>query len=141
MNPNGLSNEQVEVWTLLQAMNRAWLAGEFEGFERFFHPDVVIIAPGFQERSEGRVECVASYQEFAELAEIHDYQEIDPQIDVTGSTAVVSYTFDINYTLEDEENRDIGQDLFVLTREDGAWRIVWRTLVPFTFMDEDEDDA
>jgi uncharacterized protein (TIGR02246 family) len=116
-------------WEAVQRINRAWRAGDPTGIAELFHPDAVIVHPGFEGRSEGRDECVQSYVEFAGQATVHSLEEYGVTVDVVGDTAVVTYGFTIDYDLDGQPYRDRGTDLYVLTRAGEGWQAIWRTLV------------
>jgi uncharacterized protein (TIGR02246 family) len=117
-------------WETVQRINRAWRNGDAAGIARLFHPDAVIVHPGFEGRSEGRNACVRSYQEFAEQVAVQRLDEFDAHIDVVGDTAVVTYEFEISYLMDGDEMHDSGRDVFVLSRAGGGrWQVIWRTLV------------
>jgi uncharacterized protein (TIGR02246 family) len=119
-----------EVWDFVQRLNRCWTEGEPEKLRTFFHPDIVIVQPGFQGRAAGRDAAVASYVEFVAQAKVLAFEEKAEHVDVFGDTAVVSYTFEIAYEAEGRRLIEQGRDLFVLRRENRRWRAVWRTLLP-----------
>lgn len=117
-------------WQAVQQINRAWRTGDASGIAELFHPDAVIVHPGFEGRSEGRDECVQSYVEFAGQATVRSLDEYGTAVDMVGDTAVVTYGFTIDYDLDDQPYTDRGTDLYVLARTgDGRWQAIWRTLV------------
>ncbi len=121
--------EQTPLETV-QRVNRAWRAGDSEALEPLFHPDAVIVQPGFQQRCEGRMACVQSYLDFAAVATVDRLDQFDVDVHVAGDTAVVTYGFRILYTIEDERRFDQGVDVYVLGRgPDRHWRVTWRTLI------------
>jgi ketosteroid isomerase-like protein len=116
------------VWEFVEALNAAWLGGRAEDLGDFLSEDVVLVAPGWADRLEGQRAAVASYAEFTALASGLEFSPSDPQIDIFGNVAVVSYAFTLTCRMDDGPHRDEGRDLFVLRREEG-WRAVWRTIV------------
>lgn len=117
-------------WETVRAINAAWRTGDVLGLRDRFHEDAVMVPPGFEGRSEGREACVRSYQEFTDNATVRRLDELDPQVDVVGDTAVVTYRFEISYEMGGETQHDAGRDVFVLVRSAaGAWQAVWRTVV------------
>ncbi|HEX6597200.1 MAG TPA: nuclear transport factor 2 family protein, partial [Acidimicrobiales bacterium] len=78
-------------WQAVQSINRAWRTGDARGIAELFHPDAVIVHPGFEGRSEGRDECVQSYVEFAGQATVRSLDEYGTAVDVVADTAVVTY--------------------------------------------------
>ena len=54
----------------------------------------------------------------------------EPEIYVTGDTAVAVYAWKMTYEMGGEEYRETGHDLFVFTRAGGNWLAVWRAILP-----------
>ncbi len=130
MTPSLQTKDQQEVWKVVQEVNEAWVKGHPENLENFFREDMVIVPPDFQQRAVGRESCVASYKDFCRQATVQDFMEKDPGIDVFGNTAVVTYSFEIRYEMKGGTFHEAGRDVFVLLREGGNWRAVWRTMIP-----------
>lgn len=112
-------------------MNHAWRNGNTVELDRYFHADMVIVGPGYQELTRGRETCVRSYADFLGSARIHETSETERAIDVWGDTAVASYGWTMTYEQNGQLARETGHDQFVFTREPDGWRAVWRT-VTFT---------
>jgi uncharacterized protein (TIGR02246 family) len=117
---------QQEVWDVVRRINAAWREGHPERLTDLFHDRMVIIGPDGRRFVEGKEPCVASYRGFCEYASVAHYRESDPQVDVYNTTAVVSYPFEIEYTIEGKVNRETGRDVFVLEKQHGRWLAVWR---------------
>jgi len=113
---------------LVQQINDAWRSGETADLNRYFHTDMVIVSPGFQALTRGRVACVRSYEDFVRNAVIHEYSESEPTIDVWGDTAVATYGWKMAYEQKGTVSREQGHDQFVFAREPDGWRAVWRML-------------
>jgi ketosteroid isomerase-like protein len=124
------SADQIAIRDLLRAMNLAWRQGRVEQMREGFHPDAVIVAPGFRTRAESREACLKSYQDFIDSTRVTQYQESDVTIDVWGDTAVATYEYEIAWDVNNQPFRDSGRDVFVLRREAGRWWVLWRTLLP-----------
>jgi hypothetical protein len=118
-----------EIRQIITAINQSWLQGHPQRLERYFHPDMVIAAPGLKVVGRGRDACVQSYRDFIGRAVILDYHESDWSIDVWGDTSVASYRYQISYQMNGQEHRDTGHDLFVFIKQKGKWQAVWRTLI------------
>ena len=116
-------------WDVILRINGAWQCGEIDAVADLFHPDVVIVHPGFDGRTEGREACLESYRAFGREAKVLRLDELDPQVDIVGRTAVVTYEFKITYEVDGGGRHDAGRDVFVLVQSGERWRVVWRTLV------------
>lgn len=122
--------ERGRIQARLGALNAAWLEGHPERLAEFFHPEIVMAAPGFEGRLEGVEAGVESYAAFVRGAEVRAFDTENLSIDVWGSTAVASYRFTITYEKDGETRQDEGWDLFVFAHDGEDWQAVWRTIVP-----------
>lgn len=118
------------IWQIIQDLNKAWIEGHPENLENYFHNDMIIVAPDFQEKGNGKEACVESYKNFTNMASISNFKESDPKIEIFGFTAIVSYSFEISYEMNNETFQDTGRDLFVFIHENKKWQAVWRTVLP-----------
>ena len=124
-----MTEEQHEIWELIRRSNRAWTSGAAHEVASLFDEEAVVVAPGLQERVQGREAIVRSYQDYVHHARTHAFEEEEHQIDVFGDTAVATYRFSVRYTLnnEDEEREESGQETLVLRRGADGWKVIWRT--------------
>jgi hypothetical protein len=123
------SHERQEIKQVIASINQSWRQGRPQELEKYFHPDMVIAAPGLKVVARGRDACIQSYRDFIGRATISDYQESDHSIEVWDGTAVVSYRFQISYRMNDREHGEAGHDLFVFIHQKGKWQAVWRTMI------------
>ncbi|RPI18609.1 MAG: nuclear transport factor 2 family protein [Ignavibacteriae bacterium] len=123
------TEEQSLLWEIVQQINDAWVNNKTEEIAVYFHPDITITGADLHEIMSGRDACVASYKDFVSNSVVNDYKESDPVINVFGSTAIVSYQFDIIYKMNEKTYSETGRDLFVFNKENDKWLAVWRTLV------------
>src|SRR5438128_1686044 len=93
------SDEAAEVQRVLKAINESWLGGHPESVGPFFHEDVVVVLPGFSGRIHGRDAVVKSFVDFCSNATVQDFLEKDCEVDVIGSTAIATYTFQMSYAM------------------------------------------
>ncbi|MBN1223985.1 MAG: nuclear transport factor 2 family protein [Candidatus Aminicenantes bacterium] len=123
-------NDCIEIGNILKGINDAWINGHTEDLAEFFHEDIVVTGPGFRGGGTGRKACVASYEEFINIADIKDVKESELSINVWNDTAVAHYKFEIDYEIAGKDYHDSGYDLFVFARNEGKWLAVWRTILP-----------
>lgn len=121
------SDELVE---FARKLNRAWMHERHDELLSMLHEDMVIVAPDFRVPASGREACARSYADFTAQAEVVELKEYGFWSRLWGDTAIVSYRFEITYTMEGKEHRDAGRDLFLLVRREGVWLAAWRTLLP-----------
>jgi ketosteroid isomerase-like protein len=121
--------EQTEVRDLVKQINQAWLSGKVAELNSYFHDDMVIKGPAFQELCRGRAACVKSYEEFLAQAKVLDYKEAPPAVDMFGRMAVALCPWEMTYALAGKQYRETGHDTLVFTRETGRWLVVWRLML------------
>jgi uncharacterized protein (TIGR02246 family) len=124
---------------LLRRINQAWLEGRPRDLAPLFHPDIVMILPGFAGRLQGREQMVSGFVDFCANAKVHAFEADEEQIDVIGQTAVASVAFTMVYERQGQRFRSTGRDVWVFTREGGDWLAVWRTMLDLT--DQPADPA
>jgi hypothetical protein len=115
--------------TAMRQINEAWLIGRVEDLEARFHPEIVMVFPGFSGRARGRHELLAGFRDFCENATIHQYREHDHQIDIVGDTAVINFRYEMVYERSGQRSRATGRDVWVFQYQDRAWIAVWRTML------------
>ena len=113
-----------EVSRTLSSINHAWL----EGRPRDLDPKIVALGPDGT-CIKGRNLLVESFAHMSTKARVHSFEESDRQVDVFGETAVASFAFVLVYERDGEKYRSTGRDLWVFSRDDGAWRAVYRTML------------
>jgi uncharacterized protein (TIGR02246 family) len=129
-------DEREAVTEAMRRINRAWLDGRPDELAGLFHPDILMVFPGFGGRVAGRDATVAGFADFAAQAKVLDYQEADHLADVVGDAAVVTYTYVMVYDRDGVRSRATGRDLWVFTRHGAGWLAAWRTM-----LDLDEQPA
>lgn len=118
---------QAEIWDTIIKMNRLWTEdGKPEELTNYFHADMVAIAPTNRDRLFGQEACVAGWKHFCDIAQIHNWKEIDPSIQVYGDGrfAVVSYDFEMAFTIGGQRIEMNGRDLFALVKDNNKWWVV-----------------
>ena len=120
-----------EVWETLRQLNDCWTKADGKDLVHYFHERMVAVTPTDRLRREGRDACVAGWVEFAAHAKIHRWQENDPQIDVFGDTAIVSYYFDMSVDMGGHTIPMGGRDLFTFVKEKGKWWAVADQFSPY----------
>lgn len=113
----------------VRALDAAWREGRYDELRNYFHPDAVIVAPGFAVRVSGRDAVIETYREFATTATTEALDVADPVIDLWGDTAVATARFSITYSMAGKRYHEQGHDILVFQRSGSEWLIVWRTLI------------
>jgi hypothetical protein len=121
--------ERDSVSTTLELINRTWLEGRPRDLAPLLHPSIVMVMPTFNGHIEGRDAFIDGFVDFCENAALHEYEQCDHRVDVTGDTAVASFTFSMVYERADQRYRSSGRDLWVFVRQEGIWLAAWRTML------------
>ncbi len=125
-----MSEKTHELVGFLRKLNRAWINGRADELKSMFHEDMVIVAPDFQVPASGREACAKSYADFTAQAEVVELRESEFWTRSWGDAAMVSYRFELKYTMDGKDHTDSGRDLFLLVRREDGWLAAWRTLLP-----------
>jgi hypothetical protein len=126
------SKIQYKIWQIIREINESWVSGNPDDLKKYFHEEMVIASPDFQEQGRGREVCVESYKSFSSQAIIRDFKEKYPKIFVFGATAIASYIFQMSYEMNGKNFEDAGRDMFIFIREGDKWQAIWRTILPVT---------
>jgi ketosteroid isomerase-like protein len=114
-----------EVWRTLQALNRAWTSGHCDELKDYFHEKMVAIVPSDRLRLEGRQQCIDGWTAFVKATtKIHYWKELDPQIQVYGDCAVVTYYYDMSVDMGGQTISLAGRDMLLFVKENGKWWVV-----------------
>jgi hypothetical protein len=124
MNTNFSDLRQQEIWSTIRALNDAWTQGRPNELTHYFHPQMVAITASDRQRRIGAAACIAGWKAFSEMAEIRDWHEIDPLIQVFGNAAVVSYYYEMSCAIAGQDINFSGRDMFFLIRENNRWWVV-----------------
>lgn len=120
--------EQQSIRMLLKNINEAWMKGNPENMNEYFHEEVMFVGQDFQELGKGREACIRSYKDFTSNATVHEFKVSDPHINIWENTAVAAYQFEIVYEMSGENYREEGWDTFVFSRKENRWMAVWRRM-------------
>lgn len=120
-----------EIWSTVRAMNDAWTKGNPDDLTKFFHQNMVAITATDRNRLDGGAACIAAWTRFCDAARIHRWEEIDPTIEVYGSSAVVAYYFDMSFDMGGRTINMGGRDMFFFVKEGERWWAVADQFSPY----------
>jgi hypothetical protein len=127
------SKDESAVRDQLARINDAWqhLRGEAmtSALGPCFANEVVMRGPGFILAGKGREAAIQGFVDFTTQAEVKAFTAEEPSIDIAGDTAVAQYPWQMTYVLAGQEYTEQGRDLFVFSRIEGVWLVVWRALL------------
>ena len=115
-----------EIRDLLARIDAAWRNKEFEGLDRCFHEQAVIVGPGYVEYASGRSNCAESYREFAANADVLDYSEKSHDLRIWDAVAVYTFEWHMTYRRDAGPRQEQGTDQLVLQKTSQGWQVAWR---------------
>lgn len=119
-----------EIRQTVEGINETSRKGNIEALKRFCHKDMVIVPPGFVQRAEGRDTYLKSVEDFCDTSAVLEYKVLSPKIDIFGDVAVVYYRYEKKWEMDGKTFSEKGNDVMVLSRNEGKWLPIWRTLIP-----------
>ena len=123
-----MSTESELLWKRVQAANAAWQTGAPQAVAEMFAEDVVMITPDLR-RIDGRAAMVQSFVDYVAQVTTQHFRELEHSVDLHGDVAVVTYTFDVRYRVDEATFEDHGQEVLVFARRAGRFEAIWRTQV------------
>jgi hypothetical protein len=111
---------------VISRIDAAWKDKQFDGLERCFHVEAVIVGPGYKEFARGRAKCAESYREFAVNASVLSYSETGHCLRLWESTGIYTFAWEMVYQREQGPKREAGTDQLVFQLGATGWHLVWR---------------
>lgn len=125
------SEMEKDVENVLRNINKLWSQGRVKELGQYFHSDMVVQGPGFQDAIKGKGNCVRHYEDFSAHTNIKNYKDTEYVVNLWDKTAVASYKFDVEFEAEGEIRKESGYELYAFLREAEVWKVVWNTIIPF----------
>jgi len=125
-------DDESEIQDVLRRLNDCWLEKRPADLNGVLHDDVTMVFPGFAGRISGKRALIDGFTDFCESAVVHSFSIDDEQIDVAGNTGTASFRFAMVYKREGKKYLSTGRDLWVLSKNEGQWKAVWRTMLDVT---------
>jgi hypothetical protein len=132
--PGVLDDFAAAVW--VQAYDAAWLGQHWRALEQCFAPDVALMLADFAGAITGRAAVLAHIREMMAGTVVHEYNATDLKGHASGATGVITYRWQLDWTVGRERRATAGRDVLVLRAVRESWQLVWRAQVPVrTFRD------
>ncbi|MCX6639070.1 MAG: DUF4440 domain-containing protein [bacterium] len=123
-----------EIWRFVQELNYTWTtAKKPDDLSKFFHADIVVLAPHERLRIEGQTACISAWKRFVDSTNIISWREIDPKIQLygEGKFAIVTYYYEISLETNSQTLTLSGRDMFSLIYEQERWWAVADQFSPY----------
>ena len=114
----------------IQRINTLWLEGKTDELYNHFSNDVVFAAPGFHKYLKGKDLCIRSYKEFADQAEVINFQTENYNIDLYDDIAIGTYQYQLSYKMDGTSYEDSGHEIMSFKKINNNWLLIWRTQIP-----------
>jgi ketosteroid isomerase-like protein len=121
-----MTPEELEVWKVIEAFNRAFAANDPERYFTFIDEDIVVLIPSSPYRIEGVKDDREEFEYSLRTGStrVGYFQELQPLIQVFGDTAVVTYYSRGTYGPEGNAATAYLKETDVLVKKNGRWKIV-----------------
>lgn len=113
----------------MAALNQSWLDGRLDDLKEYFHPEMAMASPGFGATAAGADAVLEGFEDMVRTTTVDSFDTGEPTIHVVGSSAVVSYSFDMVYVRDEKRYHSSGRDLWMFSFVDGSWKAIWRTML------------
>ena len=128
MKINFKTEQEREVWGVVNAINEAWVGNRAEKIALHLHPDCVMTSPDFDQYLRGKEAVVKSYVDYTNMAKTKAFGIANASVDIFDDTAIVNATFVVTYELEGKSYQGAGREIWTLKHKNDRWYGVWRSL-------------
>jgi ketosteroid isomerase-like protein len=118
------NDDESEVWTIVRRWNKAFAANEVNEYFNYLHDDATVIVPSnpyrIDSKERDREEFVWSLSKG--LTNVQFFQEIQPKVQIFGSTAIVTYYSRGVYG--NQQTMVYLKETDILIKEGSKWKII-----------------
>ena len=122
------TEQEREVWGVVNAINEAWVNDRAPQVALHLHPDCVMASPDFSQYLRGKDAVVNSYVEYTKMARTLAFGLSNASVDIFGDIAMVNATFVMTYELRGKVYQGQGRDIWTLKHTNDRWYGIWRSL-------------
>ena len=118
---------QAEGKKISQMERNAWEAVEQNKLDllaNYLATDVSLFGERQAYRTRGKAEALRALQTAAARRELRSWQMLDPQLQLQGNTAVLTYYFSESGVAFGEDFQTNGKKTVVFVKQDGTWRVI-----------------
>lgn len=121
-----ISKDQLEVLNTIKAWNNAFAANDPSTYFKFIHEDITLFLPSCPFRIDGKQDDREEFEYSLKKGwtRVGYFQELQPNIQVIGNTAIVTYHNRGSYGDGVTEKTIYLKETDVLIKESGQWRII-----------------
>ena len=122
---NSLDDLQAAVW--VQAYDSAWLGRKWHTLEKLFAPDITLVSTDLLQPIVGREAVLNHLCVTMARMHVHEYNATDLRGYASGSVGIITYRWQLDWTVDGERRSGSGRDILILQPAAGAWRLAWRS--------------
>lgn len=112
----------------IKALDTFWSEGRFDELGELLADDVVVVG-SHGNRFTGREAVLNGYRDFRRLAEVKHFAPTNYLATIHSDAAVVEYEWTMQWVMSGKTHDARGKEILALTRDSGAWLIIWRTQI------------
>ena len=118
--------EQQEVLQTVREWNNSFSANDPETYFRFIHDNVTLFLPASPYRIEGKQDDREEFEYSLKKGwtRVGYFQELQPNVQVIGNTAIVTYHNRGTYGMGESEKTVNLKETDILVKEDGKWKVI-----------------
>jgi len=113
----------------LRRLNALWLENDYDALATFFHPRAVLLTPGAERSIVGREAIVDGYRQFGSMGKVHEFAVKRVEVHTYAALALCHLRFEIDYEINQQHFRESGTEVYVLSKTEQDWQVVWRTQI------------
>jgi Domain of unknown function (DUF4440) len=125
--PGVLDDLAAAVW--VQVYDAAWLGRNWRQLQRHLAADVALLSPGRRVAVVGRRAVLAQMRATLRDAQVHEYNATDLKGRSSGGIGIISYRWQLDWTVGDRRQQLSGRDVLVLRAAATGWQLLRRVPV------------
>ncbi|MGO9803252.1 MAG: nuclear transport factor 2 family protein [Steroidobacteraceae bacterium] len=122
--PGVLDDLAAAVW--VQAYDAAWLGRNWPQLQQQLAADVALLSPDRRVAVAGRRAVLAHMRATLRDAQVHEYNATDLKGRSTGGVGIISYRWQLDWTVGHRRQQLSGRDVLVLRAAATGWQLVRR---------------
>ncbi len=118
---------QAEADAILKIERDAWEAVKnknIDAFSDYFAEDASMFGEGQAYRIRGKADLMRAMEAWLNQHDLTSYQMLDPQVQILGNTALLTYYFSVSGTSGGKNFSHSGKISMVYLKQDGKWRVL-----------------
>lgn len=120
---------EMKIETFIREFNQHWIDGKLDLLADLVDDDVVFLAPDLTTEIKGKVLFLQGFKDYLDSAKTKVFEVRSQQVHAWRASACVVLEYYVEYEMNETEHQEVGKEIWFLNQVDGAWKMVWRSLV------------